>query len=1179
MATQQETRSKPAGSRRYETVIEQELSRASGRVRSLDLAASGMALLIGTFAFVLAVGVLDLCFDLPAAVRLVALAFYVLVVLVYLGYLGRQFIRQQVNPYYAARQLEKSLPDAKGSVINWLDLHERPLPPAIQASLGARAARDLGRADVDEAISNQRNHWLAAVTAGLGIGLVILFLAGPGRFGSLLGRAFAPFGEGAIPTRTEIVLLQPEAGDVTVPINQKLTFKAQVLGRVPALNQPDSPRLQFRYNPSDAFADRPLDLDPSTNDWTTTLLPDQVQNGLWYKVTAGDAETPVYQVTVRSIAQAMRYDVTYDHRPYLRLDDRRDHFPNEKTVFPHLKDYRGTAVQLVIKTNRALRQGHLELDLSGDKQDVPGQIKAETPDTLHCRFVLERSGNFRVYFQSQGGETNNDRSPYAIDVIPDSAPLVDLRKPGKDIELAANGTLRLEGSAVDDLGIKQMTIRLRVAGAAQPGLQPKPYRQGKSFQLANGRYPNGIDYKDFLALDGLRTVAGAAFPLAKGMELEYWLEAIDNCDYPDPAGNIGRSKKYRVTIGTPEKDQEKVKQERKGAHKEQQAHEKEQDQRFEQLNEQIKEEQQKQQGPEQQAKNDQQKKDFENKLKDVKNKLDEGQKDQDQDQAGQAKGDETPDKGTAKQEGPSQASANKDADKQPGQKGASSNKDEAGKPGGTERNQAKDAGQPGTTADDQNRGQAKGAGEQQPEAQAKGGEQGADGRKAASKAGNQGRHEQTAGASRDAGQGKEDAGQAKGQDRAGPGADPLAKGAPKQAGREGPGAEQKASLKRAEQPEDNIPELARSKAKEGPQDQPGQARGQPEAARPADTAQAKAAGEPRSGERPPQAPAKGQDVTQQQGACKNCQGGAQQAAAGTAKKGGSPAKEGQARADTKEGPRGSAPGMARDAGQRGNSPDLDKIARLKEDLRRDEQARDDALEELSRIKKEAKDADVREAAGKALEQARQQEPAQSKKGDGQGKEGQAKDQGDPGQSGSPPPTGQARNDQGQQGKQDGNAKGSQPGQADPQQKGQVKGRWPEGTLGGQRTAGQADPPPPGSRVDADFSKRAGDLHLEELKKKLTPDALKKLNWTEKDRERFLKEARAYQEWLRRQSTAAGSDKLSGSGQSLLPGTGPRQVGEGPQPLNNPLDSLHVQPPPEFRDSYRRFTGSSPTKSP
>ena len=41
--------------------------------------------------------------------------------------------RLRVNPYYAAKHVEETLPDAKNSIVNWLDLHDASLPPATAA--------------------------------------------------------------------------------------------------------------------------------------------------------------------------------------------------------------------------------------------------------------------------------------------------------------------------------------------------------------------------------------------------------------------------------------------------------------------------------------------------------------------------------------------------------------------------------------------------------------------------------------------------------------------------------------------------------------------------------------------------------------------------------------------------------------------------------------------------------------------------------------------------------------------------------------------------------------------------------------------------------------------------------------------------------------------------------------
>jgi len=44
-------------------------------------------------------------------------------------------------------------------------------------------------------------------------------------------------------------------------------------------------------------------------------------------------------------------------------------------------------------------------------------------------------------------------------------------------------------------------------------------------------------------------------------------------------------------------------------------------------------------------------------------------------------------------------------------------------------------------------------------------------------------------------------------------------------------------------------------------------------------------------------------------------------------------------------------------------------------------------------------------------------------------------------------------------------------------------------------------------ANSEFAKRGGNLNLEDLKKKVTPDILKKAGLTEKDWQQFLKDAR------------------------------------------------------------------------
>src|SRR5206468_12147783 len=123
---------------------------------------------------------------------------YVLVATVYVGFTLVWPLCRRLNPYYAALQVEQTLPEAKNSVISWLDLREQPLPASIRAAVSNKAARDISEADLETAISARRNLWLTAAFFGLCLAMLAQLVIGGPQLFSLLRRAFAPFSEGRI---------------------------------------------------------------------------------------------------------------------------------------------------------------------------------------------------------------------------------------------------------------------------------------------------------------------------------------------------------------------------------------------------------------------------------------------------------------------------------------------------------------------------------------------------------------------------------------------------------------------------------------------------------------------------------------------------------------------------------------------------------------------------------------------------------------------------------------------------------------------------------------------------------------------------------------------------------------------------------------------------------------------
>jgi hypothetical protein len=1190
MASNLENRKAPTNA---DALVQRRLADVCRRLRRFEATGTLLLLAVVVAGYAMGMAVLDLqatdWFAAPAMRWLRFLIFLGVVV----ALLGRLLVLgyRRINPYYAARQLEDTVPQAHNSLINWLDLHEqRDVPAAFRQNLGAFAARQLKQSDPEQII-DRRPHWiLGGVGLVLLLGLLILLARGPQQFFSLLRRSFLPFQSAEVASRTQITLVRPESGNVLISPNQALQFVARIDGRIPDINAAGAPSLLYRYQAHDDYLTLPLQPDDFGN-WSLRMSGDQVRTGLWYKITAGDAQTPEYQVEVRAQPQALRFEVAYQYRPYLALSKKTVTFPSADEVFPRIEGHQGTEVELVVTTNRTLHMASVELTTgpNNQKTELPGQVLAEDPRSFRCRWVLERSGHFRVQFTSAEGETNSDRTTsYIVNVLEDRAPRVVLSKPGEDITLPANGTLELEGKAEDDLGIKTLTLRLQVVqGMAKIPLEAKPYLDGKSLRFEDGTYPDVLEYTELVPLDKVRTEKGQPFALTPGMVVEYWLEAVDNSDYPSKTGRLGKSSAFKVTIRPPD-DPGKQQAERKVAQDRQQQQQKQQG---EKLARQNKERQDKKTGQQQNAGDNQQGDQQLDKLKQEKQQTEDRlqkalEEQKREEQRGQGKGQEPPksDKKQGEQGNDGGAQPQQKDKQSPEQTGQGKDKGQAGKDSSPGESKGSGQNQAGNDPNKE-KTETKGSGPSQTgnEPNKEKTETKGNGPSQAGNDPNKQEKSETKGNNPNqvSNQGNEP-GNTKPEAKSNPAQGSSAKDAGKQPQGAGQAKDQGPQAKQEKQPGSAKAEAP--KADKG-NDPSSQSKSAP-SGQDAPSAQAKQdpgskesqAGNPSgSGERRPtseQGQAKAAESSGPKAQGKEAGPGtvAKDAPQPQAKKGKPDpiAGAGQAKKTNPEQAKGS--GVAKDdppAGKAWKEPTWDDIARLMDQMKKKEGLGDTA-KELAEIGQNAKDPKMREAAKETLTQAGRHATT-----------GQPKDGG----SDQPPAQGSSPNtpEKGDNTAQSGTPKGA-PNDPKNTSKG-VGGNEKSNTSSGTQTqdpgaVGHSKPGGKGigdevkpSAANAEHAGRGGNLQLEDLKSRVTPELLKKAGLNEADWQRYLKQAEAYDELLRQRSSdrrPSRPNEARGTG-SRLPGTGPSQV-QGAQPnTSSPLEGGQALPPPELRDAQRRFS--------
>jgi hypothetical protein len=656
---------------KLEQFVERQLTAARRRVRVLDIFVTGLVFAVGSLAFLLAALLLNRYVEFPRGTWWGVTGLYIAAAAWLIYYSLFRPSRRDINPYFAARQVEQTMPEAKNSLVTWVDFEEdNQLPGSIRNAIAQKAARDLKGVDLNRAIENRRILWLA-IAGGVFLlaSLVVMFLPA---------------------TRTELRIEEPKNGDTTVFNNQEVAFQVHVAGRIPPANAPDAVRLRMWYNPDDPenFEDRPMRAGEDDRRSFSLIVPAKhVRNGFRYKILAGNTQTPTYTVTCKIVPEFTGFDVSYVYPSYLKR-------PPESTNDPNLLAPYGSMATLIVSTNREVKNGHIEI--VGQPRSIEGQLVEGRPEAIQFSVPFDKESRYTVSFTTPEGDKNQNPPQFRLGVIDpkplvraadisyqypaylrfkpmtvldvrepeieanrgtkvvltakttrgvesaklelpggvvvdgekvedqpmwvrfklppldqdgmakitfkpatneatstpreipvrvltDQAPDVKLTKPEPDeVTLPANGTLPLEGLATDDHGVDKLSLRMRVNGSEIRDLKPKLYRGGMSFlRKEDNSWPTKVEYKDFIKLQDLRLEKDPNWRVAPGTEIEYWLEALDNCNIP-PGPNLGESTPHKrikvVAPATKPDDQKKIEQQNQKVEQEQKNHEKKQDQ-------------------------------------------------------------------------------------------------------------------------------------------------------------------------------------------------------------------------------------------------------------------------------------------------------------------------------------------------------------------------------------------------------------------------------------------------------------------------------------------------------------------------------------------------------------------------------------------------------------------------
>lgn len=460
----------------FDEYISYQLQKTQTGIRSTDV----FTALCGAAVFVVSYLLVFVVFDhwivaggFGPVMRVTLLTGLLLGTISWLGWKVAWPFFRRVNSLYAARVLEQASPELKSTLLNYVDLRSaaREVSPSILGSMEKRAAVTLSHTEIDDAIDRSL---LLKLSYALLIAVVLFSIysvASPKKVWPSIVRIFAPGAEVSVSTQTAFLKVTP--GDTVVLSREFLTVTTDLSGEVPQ-------DVTLHYTTADGqFVDEPVsmhEVEAGLKRYRCILKGvsgEGLLQNLSYRITAGDASTPDYHVTVRQPPSATVKSLRYRFPDYMEL-------PPEEAVGSNVDTWEGTRIELTAVASMPVESAKLQFS---DEAEFPARCE-EMRMTLASdgvtltpaspwQPIIREDGSyprfFRIQCRTADGATDPTPAVHSIRLQADRRPDVSTLQPTRDLEVAANAIVPLLIQASDpDFRLSQIVLRMKNGNRSLP---------------------------------------------------------------------------------------------------------------------------------------------------------------------------------------------------------------------------------------------------------------------------------------------------------------------------------------------------------------------------------------------------------------------------------------------------------------------------------------------------------------------------------------------------------------------------------------------------------------------------------------------------------------------------------------------------------------------------------------
>ena len=285
----------------------------------------------------------------------------------------------------------------------------------------------------------------------------------------------------------------------------------------------------------------------------------RVTDSFRFRIKGGDDLTDWHRVEALTPPRIEKISLSYNYPDYTKLPDSTNAVEGSSINAPI-----GTVVEFTAFSNIELKSARLILGNKSVPDNVAGTSQSGTNLKINydsgkkqCALTGEipviGDGFYLFYLVAENGLSNIEPIKYLIKAIIDTAPEIKINEPVYEHKYVTPlATVPFTAVTADDYGINEISFNYQFIA---PDTQPV---QKINFSPVQNNAAYGS-----LKIESRENLELAQWGAKEGNVIKYFLEAVDNCAFPDTIGASGRmhraaSHVYRFTVISPEQMKKKI---------------------------------------------------------------------------------------------------------------------------------------------------------------------------------------------------------------------------------------------------------------------------------------------------------------------------------------------------------------------------------------------------------------------------------------------------------------------------------------------------------------------------------------------------------------------------------------------------------------------------------------------